>query len=368
MPRILHCIDTTGPGGAETMFIELAERFSRAPFESVAMIRGKGWVNDQLLSRNIDVVEADSKGSFNFRFLRALVREMRSRSIDLIHAHLLGANVYCAIAGRLTGVPVISTFHGSMDISAIEKMARFKLLIVRTCSTTVAVSEGLRDQIAGRMGVQAELVRLIQNGVDCSHFRDAEPLGLRKQFRLGPDAFLFGSLGNIRPAKAYDVGLRTLQRLRSEGINAHWVVAGQGRPGDQLLGELQTLARTLGVAPYVQFLGFVNTPERFLADLDVLLLCSTSEGHPLALVQAMAAEVPVVATRCGVEGMLGNGLRGGLAEVGDAEGLAAAVRTALYRSPQVLDRARAAREFARSTFDTRAIFNEYEALYRELLV
>lgn len=367
MPNILHCIDTTGPGGAETVFIGLAERFSRSPFHSVGMIRGPGWVKDQLDTRGIPVIEEDSRGSVNVRFLRALVREVRTRKIDLIHAHLLGANVYCAMAGAITGVPVVSTFHGSMDISGRERMARLKLWIVRKGSTTVAVSEGLRDQVAGRMGVPVDQVRLIQNGIDCTRFTGAEPLGLRQRLGLAPEALLVGSLGNIRPAKAYDVGLRVLQRLRAAGLDAHWVVAGQGRPGDRLLGELQTLAGTLGVTPQVHFLGFVDAPERFLADLDVFLLCSSSEGHPLALVQAMAAGVPVAATRCGVEGMLGDGAHGVLADVGDVAGLAAAVAEIRHRAAETVARSRAARDLVRTSFDNEAIFGQYESLYRELL-
>ena len=367
MPNILHCIDTTGPGGAETVFIGLAERFSRAPFQSVAMIRGPGWVKDQLDARGIPVIEEDSRGSVNVRFLRALLREIRVRKIDLVHAHLLGASVYCAMAGRIRGVPVISTFHGSVDISARERMARLKLLIVRNGSTTVAVSEALRDEVAARMGVSADRLCLIQNGIDCARFEGAEPLGLRQQLGLGPEALLVGSLGNIRPAKAYDVGLRVLQKLRADRLDAHWVVAGQGRPRDRLLEELQSLAGRLGIAPYVHFLGFVDAPERFLADLDVFLLCSASEGHPLALVQAMAAGVPVVATRCGVQGMLGDGARGALADVGDAEGLAAAVEEIRHQRPEILARSRAARDLVRERFDNAAIFGQYEALYRELL-
>jgi glycosyltransferase involved in cell wall biosynthesis len=367
MPNILHCIDTTGPGGAETMFVGLAERFSRAPFHSTAMIRGPGWVKDQLVARDVPVIEHDSRGSVNIGFLRALVREVRARAIDLIHAHLLGANVYCAMAGRITGVPVISTFHGSVDISRKERAAWLKFMIIRNGSVTVAVSEGLRDEVADRLRVARGEVRLIPNGIDCARFEKAEPMGLRAELGVGPDAVLLGSLGNVRPAKAYDVGLRVLRTLREQRVDAYWAVAGQSRPGDRLLGELEALAERLGVAPYARFIGFVDAPERFLADLDVFLLCSASEGHPLALVQAMAAGVPVVATRCGVEDMLGDDERGRLAEVADVTGLATAIRDSLRDTPEVSGQKAAARDLVRGKFDNQAVFRAYESLYSELL-
>jgi glycosyltransferase involved in cell wall biosynthesis len=368
MPRILHCIDTTGPGGAETVFVSLAERFSHAPYESSAVIRGPGWVRQQLEQRGIPLAQIDSKGSLNLRFLRALVHEIRSLRADIVHAHLLGANVYCAMAGGLTGVPVISTFHGSVDISPNERLSSIKFAIVRRLSTVVAVSETLRDEVAARLSIPPTQVRLIPNGIDCDRFAAASPLGLRAEHGIADGAVLIGSLGNIRPAKAYPVGVRALRLLRKRGIDAHWLIAGQSRPEDSLMDQLQALVQELDVVPYVHFLGFVDRPEGFLSEIDCFLLCSDSEGHPLALTQAMAAGKAIVATRCGVENFLEqNDACAWLVPVNAPDQLARAMQSATSDIGERRARGRNAQAYARRHFDNAAVFDNYGQLYGEVL-
>jgi glycosyltransferase involved in cell wall biosynthesis len=366
MPRILYCIDTTGPGGAETVFVDLAQHFGRMPYESTAIVRGPGWVKDQLERRGVETLEIDSKGSLNVQFLRALVREIRARRIELVHAHLLGANVYCAMAGWLTGVPVISTFHGSVDISSRERLAAIKFALVRNLSTVVAVSEGLRSEVAERLRVPRDQIRLIANGIDCAQFAAAKPDGFRARRGIPESATLVGSLGNIRPAKSYHVGLHALRMLRDGGIDAHWMIAGQSRPNDSLMSDLEHLVDELGLSRHVHFLGFVEHPERFIAELDVFLLCSESEGHPLALTQAMAGGKPIVATRCGVENIV-DGDMAWLSNVNDPDGLSIALHDAITDRVDRERRRHRAQVHARSNFDNAAVFHNYERLYAEML-
>jgi glycosyltransferase involved in cell wall biosynthesis len=369
MPRILHCIDTTGPGGAETMFVGLASSFNVAPFASVAVIRGPGWVRDQLDRNRVPVVELNSKGSLNVGFLRGLVRLIRDLEIDLVHAHLLGSNVYGTMAARLTGVPVIATFHGSVDISPGERMASLKFGIIRRWSTIVAVSAGLRSEIASRLRVDEAAIRLIPNGIDCHRFATASPLGIRKSIGFDPKALLIGSLGNFRPAKAYPTGLHGLRLLRDRGVDAHWVIAGHQRPNDPLVHEFEALVDGLELRPYVHVLGFVDQAESFLADIDCFLLCSESEGHPLALTQAMASGKAIVATRCGIERLLDETEPcAWLVPVNAPADLASAMQDALSDASERCRRSRRAKAIANSRFDNAVVFEKYEALYRELLV
>lgn len=316
MPAILHCIEATGPGGAETLFVELAEHFSKWPYKSIALLRGSGRVERQLT------------------------------------AH---------------GIPVISAYCGSVDLRSSGRLEFLRNRIIRHGSKVVAVSAGLREEVATRLGVPTGQIELIANGIDCERFAHAQPLDLREQFGLAPDAKVIGSLGNVRPAKAYDVGLRVLRRLRDDGMDVWWFVAGQARPGDALLGELEVLAVELGVEDRVRFLGFVEEPERFLAELDAFLLCSSSEGRPLAMTQAMGAGLPIVATRCGVEPVLGDGIHGWLAQVGDADGLSRQLKIVLAKGEEVTRKQQQASTFARQAYDGGAVMHRYEQLYANLL-
>ena len=126
LKTILHVIDTTGPGGAETVFIDLATRLPKEKYRSLALIRGKGWVYEELCRRGLEPVLLDCKGSFNWRYLLQLRNLIRKEEVDLIQSHLLGSNVYCALAGLLTATPVVATFHGSVDIGERERFKGLK--------------------------------------------------------------------------------------------------------------------------------------------------------------------------------------------------------------------------------------------------
>src|SRR5690606_19636269 len=113
-----------------------------------------------------------------------------------------------------------------------------------------------------------------------------------------------GALGNIREAKDYFTAIRAVASLKARGYRVSFRIAGGARPA--LQKKLQALVEELGLQDEVHFLGFVDKPAAFLESLDIFVLSSSSEGHPLALVQAMAMGLPIVATRCGVEEVLTN--------------------------------------------------------------
>jgi glycosyltransferase involved in cell wall biosynthesis len=360
--NVLHLIDTTGPGGAETVFVELAAR-SRQAGHPTAVIRGPGWVKDQLELKGIAPVIEDCKGSLNWRFLAQLRQLVAKSRIDLIHAHLLGSNVYASLAGALTGRPVISTFHGAVDISPNERFAGIKFGAIKRFSTVVAVSEELQTLLSDKLHVPKEQIHLIPNAIDCQRFATATPLPLRDRFGKPQDVPLIGALGNIRPAKDYPNALRALAALHGRGQDAALLVAGHQK--EPLMSALLALRAELGLEERVYFLGFLDTPEQFIASLDIFLLSSSSEGHPLALTQAMAAGVPIVATRCGVEKIISENTAW-LADKESPEGLAASLGAALVRKDEAQRRAREAQTEAFAKYDFEAMFGRYRDLYLSL--
>lgn len=361
--RTLHLIDTTGPGGAETVFTQLAaHQLTSEGSHTLAMIRGDGWVNRRLATLGVPTEIRDCKGSFNFGFLAALCRRVYAERIQLIHSHLLGSNVYASMAGLLTSTPVIATFHGSVDISEKERFAAVKLGLIRRAATVVAVSRELQQQVAHRMDLGSGVVRLIPNAIDCSHFANAR--AAKEATRRDAAGIRLGALGNIRPAKAYDIAIRCIALLRQRGLNVTLEVAGD--PKEPLISTLRGLCSELGVTEAVHFVGFVESPADFLAGIDLFLLSSSSEGHPLALTQAMAAGLPIVATRCGVETIIDERMAW-LADVNMPERLASAVESALSDPEGQHWRGAAAQHEAFARYDNAAMLDCYDNLYQELL-
>jgi glycosyltransferase involved in cell wall biosynthesis len=361
--RILHVIDTTGPGGAETLFVELCKRFNEAGDSSIALLRGPGWVGDQLNKNGIVNFQADCKGSFNILFLRYLMRLIRSERIDVIQSHLLGSNVYCSLAGWLTGTPVVATFHGSVDIAKQERMLRTKFALINRASAIVSVSEMLRDDLMTRTPARRDRITLIKNGIDCSRFDKPKHALLKRQYDLPDDAFVVGALGNIRPAKDYPTALRALARAAAVDPRIHLLIAGDIKHA--LHAELLRLAEELQVARQVRFIGFVEPAEDFLAGLDLYLLSSKSEGHPFSVIQAMAAGLPILATRCGVETMLADNDTGVLVPAEQPEPLARKILELAAAPERRQALGEAARRHALATYDFTTTAKSYAELYRK---
>jgi len=295
---ILHVIDTTGPGGAETVFIELASRLRKCGFRSVVVICGPGWVCDQLRMRELTPYVIPAKGAFNWRFLLAILKIIRSEQVDIIQSHLLGSNVYCAIAGLIARKPVIATFHGMVDVGPAERFRAAKLwLMNRGVSRFVCVSKSLRDAIDREGLLDPSRCEIIYNGIDLSKYGRIDKRELRDRLGLSSDAILIGSLGNVRPAKGYDLLLRAARRVIDINSQAHFIIAGD--PKSSLQRELDKLSADLNIENHVHFIGFCNDSAKFLGQLDYFLLTSISEGLSIATIEALATGLPAVLTLCG---------------------------------------------------------------------
>lgn len=324
MIRVLHVIDTGGPGGAETVFLYAAARLDPARFESIAVVGGTGWLAEQIRGRSLEPHIVPAKGGFNVRYLRELLRLTRHYRVDAILAHLYGSAVYASIAGMFSSVPVISVLHGHSDVPAAERFSSVKSAIVRRGSRKVIfVSERLADHLRPRFGLTASQCAVIPNGVDTTVFRPARDQSLRAELRLSADTVLIGAIGNIRKPKGYDVLLRAARALVDRSRRFHLVIAGDR--ANALGGQLDQLSVELGVQQHVTFLGLRPDVPRILNNLDVFVLSSHTEGFSIACIEAMACGVPVVATRSGGPEEILEGGAGLLVATADAASLADAI-------------------------------------------
>jgi glycosyltransferase involved in cell wall biosynthesis len=367
MKTILHTIDTTGPGGAETVFIDLATRLPADEYRSIVLIRGKGWVYEELVRRGMKPILLDAKGSFNWRYLAGLRQLVRDERVDLIQSHLLGANVYCSLAGLLTGTPVVATFHGSVDIGENERFKWLKSGAINAgAGQIVAVSKSLSDDIINRTSLRKDKVVIIYNGINTAAFRHTRSSALRRKYGWSDDVIVVGSLGNIRPAKGYDILLQAAALLEQGSRSFRFVIAGQGK--GKLYDDLLALRKELGLEDRVQFLGFLDDAAEFLSSLDLFLSSSISEGLPLSAIQAMAAGLPLVATRCGgYEELVSHGEDGWLVEVSNPRAIAEALELVSTDAGLQAKLSENAVKRATGTFDISVMLNAYKQLYAQLI-
>jgi glycosyltransferase involved in cell wall biosynthesis len=362
MKAVLHVIDTTGPGGAETVFINLADRLRLRGYRSVVVIRGPGWVHDQLVARGFTPYVVDCKGSFNWRYLRELLRIIRRERIDVIQSHLLGSNVYCAMAGLLARKPVIATFHGMVDVGPGERFRAAKLwLMNRGVTRFVSVSKSLRDAIDREGLLDPSRCDIIYNGIDLARYGRRDSGELRNQLGLDGDAILIGSLGNVRPAKGYDLLIRAARWVVDVEPRAHFVIAGD--PKSALQRQLDALVVELGLRQHVHFIGFCDDSAGFLAQLDLFLLTSTSEGLSIATIEALATGLPALVTRCGGPEEIVTPGEDALMVEPQAEAIANGLLQLLGDRALQASLAETGRHNMRARFDIEAMLDAYCRLY-----
>jgi len=130
------------------VFIDLATRMPAERYRSLVVIRGEGWVCDELRRRGCEPLYMESKGSFNWRYLAGLVGLIKREGVDLVQTHLLGSNVYGSIAGRMTGRPVVATFHGAVDLGKRGRLSWAKYKAINAgADRVIAVSQELRSEL-----------------------------------------------------------------------------------------------------------------------------------------------------------------------------------------------------------------------------
>ena len=298
MIRVLHSIDTTGPGGAETVFTNLIKGFNQDVFKSYAVIRGKGWVYDTLQSHGVEPIFVKSKGGFNIRYLWDLVRVIRKYKIDVIVSHLLGSNLYCSLSGMICRVPVISTFHGFVDSSEAERFMSHKVRIINWGSKKIVfVSDVLRKHFVQKFGFSKSKAITVYNGVDTSIFIPQKNDCIRKKLGISPEQVLIGAVGNIRPAKGYHVFLKAARLIHSKYPECRFVIVGHG--DGYLYQSLLDLRKELDLESVFYFTGFRNDPVTVYNNLDIFISSSISEGFSISTIEALSCGLPVIVTRSG---------------------------------------------------------------------
>lgn len=370
-PTVMHLIDTGGPGGAETVFSQLASQLGQRGTHSLPIIPYEGWLSAQLRTLELQPQLLRAKGSLNIKYLLALVAAARQNRVRLIHTHLLGSAVYGALVGLLTHTPVISIIHGPTDLRSIGKLASLKRwLLLHGCSALVAVSTSTREALMG-FGVPSESILLIRNGVDTDKYSPppvGEPRsgGLRTELGLQPDELLIGAVGNIRAPKSYEVLLKAAALVAAQVPRCRFAIVGQGN--ETALQPLLKLRDSLGLEQRCHFLGFRQSGPALYRNFDVFVSSSRSEGLSLAFLEAMASGLPVVATRSGgPQEVIEPEVSGVLVPVEDPAALAEGLRRTLMAADFRAKLGVAARERVVASFSLESVLKEYGRLYAQLL-
>lgn len=365
--KVLHTIETRGPGGAETVFLNLIRNLDTNRFVSHIVLRGEGWVFDEVLKSGLSPHIIKSSGSFDLKFLFALRRYLKKNKIDIIHSHLFGSNVYCSLVGLITGIPVVSTFHGMVDVDLEDNYLPLKCLIINKGSKKIVfVSENLRKTLSNKMPLNRKKSLVIYNGIDSSQFMEAKDDSLRTELGFTAEDILIGSIGNIRNPKGYDILIKAAAILRSNYPKCRFIIAGEGE--NDIYKDLTALRKSLGVEGTVKFLGFRSDINNILKCFDIFLLPSTTEGFSISTIEAMAAGVPVIVTDSGgPTEIVTNNLDGLVVEPNNHEAIAMAIERYILNHDSITKMSNQAEITVREKFSINRMINDYNHLYKNAL-
>jgi glycosyltransferase involved in cell wall biosynthesis len=262
---------------------------------------------------------------------------------------------------------VVATFHGTVDVSSSERFQRLKFAILNLAvDRFVTVSDSLRISLETAGLSRDGRTMAIYNGVNLSKYEIPRHRRIIEELQLPEDAILIGSLGNVRPAKAYDVLIRAAARLCPENPRVYFLVA--GHINERVFRPLKDLLSEHSLERRVRFLGFRSDTAAFLKGLDAFVLSSSSEGFSIATVEAQAAGLPIVATRSGgPEEIIEDGVTGLLVPVNHPQALAEGVDQILRDRALAERLGVAARRAAADRFSVEAMIEAYAQIYRGLI-
>lgn len=280
---------------------------------------GEGWLGRELAAAGVAVHTVRLERPFSPTFARELAAALRDRGVSIVHSHEFTMAFYGAWAARLLGLPHIITMHGGRYYAGRWRRRIALRAAIGLSGSTVAVSDLLARQLSRDLWLRRARIDTIANGV---RFRALSYSTLRAELGLAPDVPLIVTVGNLYPVKGHTHLIEAVARLAATHPRLHLAIAGRG----DLAGTLKRQAEDAGIGRRVHLLGLRRDIANVLAAADLFVLPSLSEGLPMALLEAMFAARPIVASAVGdVPVALPNGAAGVLVPPGDPGVLADAI-------------------------------------------
>jgi len=350
--------------GTQRFLVELLSRIDRTRFEpTVFSLRECGELLPRIRRAGIAVHEfRTGRGVLRPATLRGLggaALYLRRERVDVLSCLLGITTLFGPMVGRLAGVPVVVNnqrnltywFKGGMREVVYRHVNR------RLVDAVLVNSEAARDELVGRFGVPSPRIVITGVGIDLERFSGSErDESLARELGLTGQRVV-GIVAKLSAVKGHEHFLRAAREVLSARSDVRFLIVGDG----PRRAELERMAADLEIADATLFLGARDDVPALLGLMDVFVLSSLSEGAPNVVMEAMAAGLPVVATRVGgVPEIVADGSTGVLVEPGDARALAAAVLELLEDQALAVLMGRSAASLARERFDINAVVRTVE--------
>ncbi|MEW6274267.1 MAG: glycosyltransferase family 4 protein [Bacillota bacterium] len=370
--RIMYLIRPAA-GGMKNHFLSLLNRLNQDLFEIIVACPN-GPLAEQIRNAGFRVVALPITGELSllndWKIICRLRKILQSEGITILHAHSAKAGFVGRAAACLARTPVIfMTVHNSIFYEDWPYWKKFLLTaaehtLSKTTDLIITVSEALRQELISREGVNPGKIVTIHNGIESVPTRSArEHRHILRQLGLPPLGQVVGTVARLVPQKGISCFLKAAAMLVKD-YRVNFLIVGDG----PLRRQLEHEAVALGLENRVVFTGERDDVPVILSALDIFVLPSLTEGFPLAILEALAAGRPVIATRVGgIPEIIADNHTGLLIKPGDPAELALAVAGLLTDRERTLSLARAGQLYVKEKFSAEQMVRRVEEEYLKIL-
>lgn len=311
---VVHVTWSLVAGGSETYALTLASNLDARRYRSVicAMDRG-GALETEAAQRGIPFVVMDRRPGIDLILMVRLWRFFSRVRARIVHTHHFNQLFYSLIGALLIGARIVHTEH---DVE-LYKQKRYRLLLrlmSLMCDRVIAVGDEVARVLRERVGIAAEKIRIIPAGVDLDRFCQSREES-RRELGIAPSDAVIAMVARLSPEKNHALLLKAFAGVSRSVKGARMLLVGDG-PCRSAIDQQIT---QLGLTDKIEVLGYRNDIPSILAACDVAVLSSDREGLPIAVLEAMAAKRPVIATAVGdLATVVKHGKTGYLIEPGDS--------------------------------------------------
>jgi glycosyltransferase involved in cell wall biosynthesis len=292
--RVLFLLTSMPVGGAETLLVNLVRRLDRRRFAPEIVCLKEPGPLGEMLAAEMPVHSDLLACKYDLRILPRLMKLMRRPQADAVVTVGAGDKMFWGrVAAHLAGVPVVaSALHSTGWPDGVGRLNR---MLTEWTDAFIGVADAHAVHLVQNEGFPAAKVNTIYNGVDCERFAPQDASAIRRELGIAADAPVVGILAALRPEKNHELFLAGAKEIREAVPAAQFIVVGDG-PKRM---ELEQLAKDLGIANAVHFVGSRSDVPALLAACDVVALTSHNEASPVSILEALACGVPVVASNVG---------------------------------------------------------------------
>jgi glycosyltransferase involved in cell wall biosynthesis len=301
LPRVLELRTISGKGGGPEKTLLNSPRFLRGVYDvRLAYLHPTGDLDFDMPERarrlDVDLVAIAEKGPADPRALWRLIQVIRDYRPAILHAHDYKTDLLAVLLGRCFRIPVMTTMHGFVTRGGrLEAYYRLSHWALKRMDHVVAVSADLYQQLID-LKVPPARRSLIENGIDTEQFARRRPAEeARGRLGLNPRRLTVGAVGRLMPEKGFELLIRAADELLRAGLDLDLLLVGDGDEKPRL----QALITELGRGDRIRLLGYRSDLVELYEAMDVFALSSLREGLPNVLLEALALEVPAVATHVG---------------------------------------------------------------------